>query len=80
MLCADTSFVSGTLGTRDHMASAFAKTGIAYERNIPIPTLLCQHHYHILYDAMHRQRRCATCGTWLRYSGHRRERQSRGRS
>ena len=80
MLCADTSFVSGTLGTTEQMASAFAKTGIAYERNIPIPTLLCQHHYHILYDAMHRQQRCATCGTWLRYSGHRRERQSRGHS
>ena len=67
--CADTTFVSGTLGTTEQMASAFAKTGIAYERNIPIPTPLCQHHYHIF--AMHHQRRCTTCGTWLRYSGHR---------
>jgi len=38
--CEDAIFVSGTLGTPEQMAIAFARTGIAYEHSIPIPTPL----------------------------------------
>ena len=67
--CKDSAFVCSTLGDTEQIKNAFHSIGLKYEQdNIPIPTPLCKYHYYLLYDIIHLiQRRCATCGTWLRY-------------
>ena len=47
----------------DELKSLLAKSGLqCLSTNVPIPTPLHKHHYHIIYDAYQpRQTRCVTC-------------------
>lgn len=71
--CSSLSFVSTALGTSEQLKSAFNNTQLKYGDAIPVPTPLCQYHYHIIYDEIQGvPRQCLTCGMSLRHNIHRR--------
>ena len=51
--CSESVFVRGRLATSEHMQAALEQAGLQSSSNsIPVPTPLCKHHYHSIYNLL----------------------------
>lgn len=59
--CSQVSFTQTKMGTDEELKSIQEITFDS--ESVPTPTPLCNHHYHVVYDALHsRHKHCTTCG------------------
>ena len=68
--CSESVFVRGRLATSEHMQAALEQAGLqSSSDSIPVPTPLCKHHYHSIYNLLQpTQTNCITCGVSLRWA------------
>ena len=65
-LCSESVFAHGRLGSSEQMQGALEIAGLQVSTDtIPVPTPLCKHHYHLVYNLL-TQTNCITCGISLR--------------
>ena len=65
--CSESVFVHARLATSEQMQAALEQAGL--QSSIPVPTPLCKHHYHSIYNLLQpTQTNCITCGVSLRWA------------
>ena len=69
-LCKQNIFVSLKKATSEELNMTLASSGLqCTTTEVPIPTPLCKHHYHLVYNMLQpTQTHCVTCDVSLRYS------------
>ena len=68
--CSQNVFASFSKARSDKLRCAFKTAGLKCTTlEIPTPTPLCKHHYHVVYNLVQpTQMHCVTCGTSLKHS------------
>ena len=65
--CDVPSFVQSKIASQEELNSVAHTTGCTLPSDVPIPTPLCKHHYHLTYNTLQpQQSNCPTCGSSLR--------------
>ena len=69
-LCKQNVFVSLKKATSEELKMTLASAGLQCTiTEVPIPTTLCKHHYHLVYNMLQpSQTHCVTCDVSLRHS------------
>ena len=68
--CPEVAMTSLNKASSEQLQSALETAGLmCFTSEIPIPTPLCKHHYHLIYNLVQpTQTHCVTCGTSLKHS------------
>ena len=65
--CDVPSFTQSKIASQEQLNAISHTIGCSVPSNVPIPTPLCKHHYHLIYKTLQpQQSHCPTCGTSLR--------------
>ena len=65
--CTEPTFSHSKMATQEQLGLIAHTLGCSSLPTLPIPTPLCKHHYHLIYNTLQpTQTQCPTCGTWLK--------------
>lgn len=72
-LCTHKVYASTQMASKEALTAILQAQGLQHHDDIPVPTPLCSHHYHLVYNLLNppRQMNCAVCSLSFKHTQYR---------